>query len=135
MIHSNTNSMHASLLVALNAKNRAIANNVANADTPYYKAQSVVFEEELRRKLERDKNGELRMRRTDPRHMPTPVSSNEVAYQVVQSQNTAMNNNFNNVDVDKEMSELAENHLMYNYTIDRVNGYYSKMKNLLSQLK
>ncbi|MEK3786807.1 MULTISPECIES: flagellar basal body rod protein FlgB [Paenibacillus] len=135
MIHSNTNSMHASLLVALNAKNRAIANNVANADTPYYKAQSVVFEEELRRKLERDKNGELRMRRTDPRHMPTPVSSNEVAYQVVQSQNTAMNNNFNNVDVDKEMSELAENHLMYNYTIDRVNGYYSRMKNLLSQLK
>ncbi|MNW23398.1 Flagellar basal body rod protein FlgB [compost metagenome] len=135
MIHSNTNSMHASLLVALNAKNRAIANNVANADTPYYKAQSVVFEEELRRKLERDKNGELRMRRTDPRHMPTPVNSNEVAYQVVQSQNTAMNNNFNNVDVDKEMSELAENHLMYNYTIDRVNGYYSRMKNLLSQLK
>ena len=135
MIHSNTNSMHASLLVALNAKNRAIANNVTNADTPYYKAQSVVFEEELRRKLERDKNGELRMRRTDPRHMPTPVSSNEVAYQVVQSQNTAMNNNFNNVDVDKEMSELAENHLMYNYTIDRVNGYYSRMKNLLSQLK
>ncbi|MFM9280979.1 flagellar basal body rod protein FlgB [Paenibacillus jiagnxiensis] len=135
MIHSNNNELNASLLVALNAKNRVIANNIANADTPYYKAQSVEFEEELKRKLESGSSGQLPLKRTDPRHLPMPSASNQVEFKVVEDQNTSMNNNQNNVDIDKEMSGLAENQLLYNYTVDRVSGYYSKMKNLLSDLK
>lgn len=137
MIHSNNNELNASLLVALNARNRVIANNIANVDTPYYKAQSVEFAEQLKRKLESAANvsGQLTLKRTDVRHLPIPSVSDQIPFKVVEDQNTVMNNNQNNVDIDKEMSGLAENQLLYNYTVDRVSSYYSKMRNLLSELK
>jgi flagellar basal-body rod protein FlgB len=53
----------------------------------------------------------------------------------MQNNETAMNNNNNNVDIDREMALLSENQLLYNYMADRVSGHYKKMKNLLNDLK
>ncbi|MFC9707203.1 flagellar basal body rod protein FlgB [Paenibacillus sp. NPDC056933] len=136
MIETNTSRRNESLLQVLNVQHKVTTENIANADTPNYKKKSVEFEEELRRIIENGKTENLDMHRTHPKHFPVsnPASS-VVPYRIVENNETAMNNNGNNVDIDMEMANLSENQLLYNYMVDRVSGHYKKMKNLLQGLK
>jgi flagellar basal-body rod protein FlgB len=47
---------------------------------------------------------------------------------VVTDQSTVINNNRNNVDIDKEMSLLAENQLRYSLLIQQVNHDVNMMR-------
>ncbi|WP_424765619.1 flagellar basal body rod protein FlgB [Paenibacillus sp. sgz302251] len=124
------------VLEAIIARHETITNNIANADTPHYKKKSVVFEEELNRRLEQNTNNGLALRRTYAKHMPfNNLGENSLPYKIVETNTTTMNNNGNNVDIDSEMAQLAENQLMQNYLIDRVNGQYSKVKTMLRDLR
>ncbi|MNI67185.1 Flagellar basal body rod protein FlgB [compost metagenome] len=69
----------------------------------------------------------LRGRRTDTRHFVIGPSSGVPEPVVTTDQTTAMNNNLNNVDIDSEMTRLAENQLRYNSYIEQIN-YQIKMK-------
>lgn len=66
MIQSSNSRLNESLLHALNVNQQVIANNIANVDTPHYKTKSVVFQEELKRKLAQDSRRDLDMKRTHP---------------------------------------------------------------------
>ncbi|CAM4342488.1 flagellar basal body rod protein FlgB [Paenibacillus phoenicis] len=111
---------------AANLRQGVIANNIANVDTPYFKRSSVSFESMLQAEM----NGNmpaLQGRRTDVRHFVIGPTT-EVPEPVVSvDQSTAMNNNQNNVDIDSEMTKLAENQLRYNAYIEQLN-YLIKMK-------
>ncbi|NHN35569.1 flagellar basal body rod protein FlgB [Paenibacillus agricola] len=134
MIESRTSKLNESLLDIQSAQNKVIANNIANVDTPHYKSKSIDFQEELRRKLEGGK--ELAMKRTHAKHLPmNGASASAVPFRIIETKNTVINNNNNNVDIDYEMSNLAKNQLLYNVTVDRVSGHYSKMKKLLQDLR
>ncbi|MCG7377269.1 flagellar basal body rod protein FlgB [Paenibacillus sp. ACRSA] len=135
MIETNTSKRNESLLQVLTARHNVTAHNIANADTPNYKKKSVEFQEELRRIVEQGNTDHLNLHRTHPKHFPVSTPGPVVPYRIVENNNTTMNNNGNNVDIDKEMSNLAENQLMYNYMVDRVSGHYKKIKNLLNDLK
>jgi flagellar basal-body rod protein FlgB len=136
LIETNTSRRNESLLQALNVQHQVTTENIANADTPNYKKKSVEFEEELRRIIENGKTDQLAMKRTHEKHFPVSnPNASIVNYQIVENNETAMNNNNNNVDIDKEMAKLSENQLMYNYMVDRVSGHYKKMKNLLQDMK
>jgi flagellar basal-body rod protein FlgB len=112
-----------------------IAENLANAETPGYKVKSVVFEKELEKMIGAGNGDNLQLNRTDKRHLPQNSGSGVVPYNIVEHSQTTMGNNRNNVDVDKEMANLAENQLMYNYMIERVSGHYGKYKKMLTDLK
>jgi flagellar basal-body rod protein FlgB len=84
-------------------RNRAIANNLANVETPGYLRQDVSFESELRAALD------------SPALSPT---SAEGEVQVVEPEQVGdasqpARENGNNVDVDREMARLADNTLRY----------------------
>ncbi|MGG4127137.1 flagellar basal body rod protein FlgB [Paenibacillus illinoisensis] len=136
MIETNTSRRNESLLQVLNVQHKVTTDNIANADTPNYKKKSVEFEEALRRIVENGTTRELDMHRTHPKHLPAKdLNSSIVPYRIVENNETTMNNNGNNVDIDAEMANLSENQLMYNYMVDRVSGHYNKMKNILQSLK
>lgn len=136
MIETNTSRRNESLLQILNTKHGVITNNIANADTPNYKKKSVAFEEELRRMIENGNTQKLDLKQTHPKHLPAKdANPSVVPYRIIEHTDTTMNNNRNNVDIDIEMADLAENQLLYNYMVDRVSGHYKKMKNLLQDLK
>lgn len=135
MIQSQNSIRNESLLQILEMRHRLITENIANAETPGYKVKSVVFEEELEKMIGAGNGDNLRLNRTDKRHLPQNSGKGVVPYTIVEHDQTTMSNNRNNVDVDKEMANLAENQLMYNYMIDRVSGHYNKYKRLLSDLK
>ncbi|MNI35148.1 Flagellar basal body rod protein FlgB [compost metagenome] len=112
-------------LQAANLRQGVLANNIANVDTPYFKRSSVSFESLLQSEM--DGKPTLRGRRTDTRHFVIGPSSGVPEAVINTDQSTAMNNNLNNVDIDSEMTRLAENQLRYNSYIEQIN-YQIKMK-------
>lgn len=104
-------------LDAATFRQKVIANNVANVDTPYFKRSDVLFEELLQKELTKTS---IQGRRTDPRHIPIGRSTAPLAPEVATDVNTMMNNNLNNVDIDYEMSLMAKNQLRYNVLIGQV---------------
>ena len=111
---------------AADIRQSVIANNVANADTPKFKRSDVAFEQLLEQSLG---NGMpvLAGRRTNPRHIPIGPSSS-VTPQVITDEDSVMNNNGNNVDIDREMSLLAQNQLSYNFYVQQVNHNVKMMR-------
>ncbi len=136
MIESNSSRLNESFLQILNVRHQTIAENIANADTPHYKKKTVVFEDELRRAINSGSRDDLEIRQTHFRHFGIKDdNASLIPYQIVRNTDTAMNNNGNNVDMDLEMANLAENQLMYNYMADKVSGHYTKIRDMLQNLK
>jgi flagellar basal-body rod protein FlgB len=104
-------------------KNQTIASNIANADTPNYKAKDVEFNDILKSEL----SSSLTAKRTDPRHISFEQEQKS-SYQFVQRNNTTFNHNGNNVDIDKEMADLAQNQIYYQSLIDRINGKFNSLQ-------
>lgn len=105
-------------------RQKALANNVSNAMTPGYKAQKVSFEEELRNSLDET---HIKGNRTNSKHFDIGSSSSSIPVPVVELKEDRMNDTgVNNVDIDKEMAEMAENSLRYEmstkFIIKRFNG-------------
>lgn len=111
-------------LDAATMRQRVIADNVANVDTPYFKRSDVKFEELLQSEM----NGPaLQGYRTDPRHFYIGRPPMQEA-QVVRDNSSAINNNLNNVDMDYEMSLMAKNQLRYNVLVQQVSSEIKKSK-------
>ncbi|WP_249869791.1 flagellar basal body rod protein FlgB [Oceanobacillus saliphilus] len=106
------------------AKNNAISNNISNADTPGYKAQNVVFKDALHDALS------LQAKQTNEKHIPFSTSHN-YSYLITTNSNTTYNHNGNNVDIDREMTELAKNQIYYNGLVDRINGKFGSLQTVI----
>ncbi|WP_137789673.1 flagellar basal body rod protein FlgB [Bacillus sp. E(2018)] len=100
-------------------KQKTISNNLANVDTPGYKAKETVFSQEFKKSLQ--------AHRTDQRHFSFGTETSS-SFSVREKTNTVMNHNGNNVDVDKEMAELAKNQLYYQTLVQRINGKFNSIK-------
>jgi flagellar basal-body rod protein FlgB len=85
-------------------RQRVIASNIANAATPGYQAKEVVFEELLT-----DAKDRLHMSQTQPGHLAAaakaPVASPTVRPRGGETEASGVND----VSVEREMTELAEN--------------------------
>lgn len=115
------NAIHAASM-----RQRVLANNIANVDTPYYKRSDVAFEEYLTKAIGGQGERALPGKMTDPRHIPIHVSYPSPSPQMVTDESSAINNNRNNVDIEKEMALLAENQLRYNLLTQQL-GHEKKM--------
>ena len=105
------------------AKQKAISNNIANADTPNYKAQNASFSSVLSSEVDR----QLKAHKTDSRHVDFRHSESNANAFV----NLSYNHNGNSVDLDKEMSELAKNQIFYNAVSERLSSKYQGLTNVI----
>jgi len=100
-------------LDALALRQQVTASNVANADTPGFRAQAVRFEDLLASMLS-GQYAPLPLARTDPRHIaPVPTTPTSVQPQVVDLTGTRYRADGNNVDIEQQMGLLAETTLRY----------------------
>ncbi|MCZ8520061.1 MULTISPECIES: flagellar basal body rod protein FlgB [Paenibacillus] len=111
-------------------RQKVIADNVANVDTPNFKRSDVRFEELLDQEM--NGGGTLVGKRTDAKHIEIGRSSLGTP-QTVQDSQTIMNNNGNNVDIDYEMALMAKNQLRYNVMVQQVNSEFKKMRAALGR--
>jgi flagellar basal-body rod protein FlgB len=101
-------------------KHNITATNIANAETPGFKAKKVDFEEALSRAV--DIHGLGAMSVDNPDHFPVNGNSiSKVRADVYDNPDVAVNNDGNTVDLEREMAELAENNIVYEAAIQLIN--------------
>ena len=114
-------------------RNALIASNVANQDTPGYRAQDLVFEKQLGRALHSDRPGPLKT--SDSRHFDgverEPLES--VQGDQINSFNPDPKMDGNTVNLDKEMAKLAENQLMFQAMTKAVNWKFRMLKSAITE--
>ncbi len=94
-----------------------IAGNIANIDTPFYKARDVDFESALIEKTKQmyGKNDvqELKMAQTDDKHMSAYQSLDRTKSTIYLRDGHMARNDGNTVDLDVESTELSKNSVMF----------------------
>jgi flagellar basal-body rod protein FlgB len=122
------------LATALNfrqMRQEIISSNIANSETPGYKAKRIQFEEALARAL--DVDGQNSLKTTSDKHFNTGGGSLESASpEIYEDPNGEVSINGNTVDRDKEMALMAENKILYDAAIQLLNKKLSLKKYILS---
>ena len=96
-------------LDGISLRQQAISRNIANIDTPGYKAQPVDFQETLARIV--DNAGTLPMKITDEDHMTTAES--DLFMSTSLRPGGTLRADENNVDIDTEMADMSEAGIQY----------------------
>ncbi|WP_231401756.1 flagellar basal body rod protein FlgB [Bacillus sp. 123MFChir2] len=110
-------------------KRNAVSNNVSNANTPGFKAQDVDFAEqlvgsnELYKKNELDLQKNRQMYQTNVMHLPLTNETN--TYAKIRTNNLAVKEDGNSVDVTKEMIDLVKTNQLYGVSINAINTQYT----------
>ncbi len=106
-------------------RNDLIANNIANYDTPGYKRQDVDFEDALKQALQSADGTNMDKKVANLRKGALDVSPytdyGDYSYRLDQ----------NNVDVDTEQVQLAENQIRYQALMDSINSEFSNLKSAM----
>jgi len=107
-------------------RQQVIASNIANADTPNYKARDVDFREALKGALA-GKSGNLALNATSARHLAAAGASPlEANLKFRNDQQGAVDGNTVNMDV--ERSAFAENAVQYQASVTFINGLITGMQ-------
>src|SRR4051812_30223260 len=106
----------------LAARQRVIANNVANVDTPNFKASEVRFEDALKTALDRAK----------PNRPASQNALNVAASQASLTDATTTRGDGNNVDIDREMQMLGESNLTYSALTQVMSSRLGILRNVVS---
>ncbi len=129
-------TLHA-LTTALNfreMRQELISSNVANANTPGFKAKKLDFEAALARAL--DVDGQMKMNATDGRHYNVGGGGfNNLEPEIYDDPNGVVSENGNTVDVEAEMAKMAENKLMYDALVQLINKKMGIMKYAINSEK
>jgi len=94
-------------------KHNLLVSNIANKDTPNYKASDLAFEKEMEKLTGTHKS--IKLNKTSSGHFSSNNNGKDYSDVSVTraSQGLAQGGDGNTVDIEKEMTSLAENHLLY----------------------
>ena len=110
-----------------------ITSNIANRETPGYRAQDLVFDNQLMTALHSDRPGPLNT--TDPRHFDgiqrEPLEL--VRGEQINSFNPDPRMDGNTVVLDKEMAKLAENQLRFQAQVRSLNWKVRMLKTAITE--
>lgn len=107
-----------------------VSANLANINTPGYKARTLEFEEDLQAALGLSEAGAVA--RTHPNHFPLAFSADQTEAEVVRSLTPRVVQGVDNVDLDKEMAAMAKNSMLYNTLAMIMQKNFSGMKQLIA---
>jgi flagellar basal-body rod protein FlgB len=111
-------------------QHQALSANIANADTPHFKAFEVAVEQELRR-LRQD-GSRLQMVQTQSTHLPVSrPPSDRVRLRTAAAPDFSLRADGNTVDVDRTMGDLAENALKYKTSAQLVSSKLKSLRNVI----
>ena len=117
-------------------RHEMIISNVANADTPGYKAFDLMVEDALRQSTDANQ-GSINMQRTNPAHMNGRVSGTQQlrSHIVELSGENNLRGDGNTVDMDREMSNLSANQLLYKATAQIMTKKFGDLRNVIKGAK
>ncbi|MEO8099783.1 MAG: flagellar basal body protein [Acidobacteriota bacterium] len=101
-----------SYMDVLSARQKLVARNIANADTPGYKTQDVDFEAELQR-----------------------ATGGSGAPTIIEARGLVTKNDGNNVSLDREARMLSENDMRFNIASQLVRGQIRHLRSAINEGK
>lgn len=121
-----TDALGASLDLRLQRHN-VTASNIANAETPGYKAKKVDFEEALSRAIDHEGLGKAHTSSQEHFLMGQGAISRARA-DVYDNPDVNVTNDGNTVDMERELSTLAENSILYKAALQLINKKLGAMR-------
>lgn len=92
-------------------KHNLTVSNIANIDTPHFKAFNLVVEEEMAKMAESGRAGECC--KTHPAHFSAHGQETTITPKRIATTQTVMRADGNTVDLDAAMADLSENTILY----------------------
>lgn len=96
-------------------KHKVIGQNIANADTKNFKRREVEFEDLLKNGMQSLSNSK----------------NNSPSYKVKIDEESTVISKGNNVDVNREMADMAQNSIMFKFASKKLHGYYQSLQNVI----
>ena len=100
-------------------RNKVFQNNIANVDTPNFKASHVEFEKLYQAALEEN---------SDSTAADRSQALAEVKAVIVEDESSTYRMDGNNVDIDNEIAGLAKNVIYYNTLTTKISGQLSQLR-------
>ncbi len=104
-------------------RHKILAGNLANADTPYYKARDIKFDAFLNEET-------LRLRATNPLHIRQIEAEANIE---ITEREEGMWLDKNNVEEDEEIAKMTENALLYQAALKLMNERFQLYKTILTR--
>lgn len=110
-------------------KQKVLSKNIANVGTENYYREDLKFQDLL------TENMGSGMKVTNARHISnkpdgTPSGSN-AGFEVIEDRSDDLKSGINNVDIDREMAEMAENSLKFKFASKKMSDYYRNIQNVI----
>lgn len=106
-------------------KNKVISKNIANVGTKDYKREDVKFESIFGESL----NSAIKT--TNDKHFDINSISDVTDMNITMDKSPENTSGINNVDIDREMSELAENSIQFKFASKKLGDYYRNIQNVI----
>lgn len=111
-------------------KHNVVMSNVANMDTPNYKAFDVIIEEEM--KKTKGAGDTTLVKKTHQTHLSgRHGAAGYVQPTLEEAQQTTLRKDGNTVDLDTEMAKLSENNLMYDALAQVISKKFQGLKDAI----
>jgi flagellar basal-body rod protein FlgB len=112
-------------------KHNLIVSNIANKDTPNYKSFDLAVEEELEKLM--DSHESVGLRKTHAAHLPTSELGESYSGVSISSSSSglAQGGDGNTVQVEEEMTKLAENNLLYETMAQLIRKKFQGLKTVI----
>ena len=114
-------------------RNAVIRNNLANIETPNFKASGVAFESILKRSLTETGGFKPTLTHVNHRDWSGCIDFENVRPMIYRRNDLSMRADNNNVDIDAENVRLVQNSIYYNMITEKLNSEIRRMKMAISE--
>jgi flagellar basal-body rod protein FlgB len=110
-------------------RQKVVAHNIANLNTPGYKRLSVRFEDKLKEALNSEK---LPLVTPLKQHLNNQPDWQQVSPSLERDYTTTMRADANNVDLEQEMTLLTANTICYNLAVQRLSDKFEQLSYVIT---
>ena len=111
-------------------QHRVLSSNIANIDTPNYKAVELAVAEEINGS--QNAASSIQLVQTQPGHLPLKLSQvGHVKLKAAKPPEFSLRGDGNTVDLDRTMGKLAENTLLYKTAAQLISQKFNGLKNAI----
>lgn len=112
-------------------RQNVVTGNIANQNTPNYRPRRLEFEEKMQDALALDQRG--KMTRTQESHLPAAFDANSFEGNNWKEFHAKQVYGEDSVDIDKEMSTMAKNSMMYNALSQVIKKNFTGMEKVITK--
>lgn len=115
------------------ARQKLLAENVANVETPGYRRKDLDFESVLQKEYREIEKTNVELKRTDVSHLEGTEEKEPVL--IGQEENVAVRQDGGGVDMEKEMTTVLENALYYQALTRMVSGKLDNLRIAIREVR